>query len=242
LIPLVVLSISVTITLFLFAYIPQVLFLALFHRQGSSFFSALILTLGEINLVVAIFFEAFLVDHAQVDTVDAVLVARGHEQLVRTIRVIDPEQTDCVKSLGPRDRGAKYAPFSFQQIIEFVLLLPLNLVPYVGVPLFILGTGYRAGPLLQWRYYKLKNFDSKQRKAFVNHSAHRGELTYFGTVSMILQLIPVLSLVFLITTAVGSGLWAADLEDAAQKFGDNTDNEVTMSQDAQVSADYQDDV
>lgn len=43
-----------------------------------------------------------------------------------------------------------YGPFSFRQIAEFVILLPLNFVPYFGVPLFLFLTGYRAGPLQHW--------------------------------------------------------------------------------------------
>lgn len=33
----------------------------------------------------------------------------------------------------------------------------------------------------------------------------------FGTVALVLQLIPVLSMFFLLTTAAGAALWAADL-------------------------------
>lgn len=35
--------------------------------------------------------------------------------------------------------------------------------------------------------------------------------------ALLLQLIPVLSMLFLLTSAAGSGLWAADLEDARQR-------------------------
>ena len=34
----------------------------------------------------------------------------------------------------------------------------------------------------------------------------------FGTVALLLQLIPILSMCFLMTTAAGSALWASDLE------------------------------
>jgi hypothetical protein len=35
----------------------------------------------------------------------------------------------------------------------------------------------------------------------------------FGTIQLCLQLVPVLSMLFLLTTAVGSGLWVAKLEE-----------------------------
>ncbi|KAG8629328.1 hypothetical protein KVT40_003193 [Elsinoe batatas] len=217
LIPLAILSLFVTLILFLFAYLPQVALLAVFHRAGSAWVNGTFLVLSEASLVVSLFFEAFFVDKTQVDIVDAVLVARGHRDFVANTRPIDAEETDCVKCLGPRDKGAEYYPFSLRQIVELVILLPLNLVPYVGVPMFLLATGYRAGPLQQWRFYKLKGFDRKQRKAYIKNKSTRWQLTWFGTVGLLLQLIPVASLLFLLTTAVGTGLWAADILDAEQR-------------------------
>ena len=56
---------------------------------------------------------------------------------------------DARQRLGsPYQRGGTYYPFSLRQIIEFIFLLPINAIPVVGVPLFLLLTGYRAGPLL----------------------------------------------------------------------------------------------
>lgn len=202
--------------LFLFTYLPQVAFLAIFQRRGSAWLNGTFLVLSESNLIVVLFFEAFFVDKTQVDLVDAVLVGRGHADLVRTLRTVDDQGENELNALGPRDKGAEYAPFSFRQVVELFLLLPLNLVPYVGVPLFLLGTGYRAGPLQQWRYFQLKAFDKKQRKAYLSVKSHKWQMMWFGTVSLLLQLIPVVSLLFLLTTAVGTGLWAADIEDGRQ--------------------------
>lgn len=39
----------------------------------------------------------------------------------------------------------------------------------------------------------------------------------FGTIALLLQLIPVLSMFFLLTSAAGSALWVADLEEARQR-------------------------
>lgn len=126
------------------------------------------LVLGEAAAVVAILFEAFLVDEAQVDIFDAVLVYRGYDDLVRQTRPVEETSlNDPVRRLGKPTRSSVYGPFSFRQIAEFILLLPLNLVPYFGVPLFLLLTGYRAGPLQHWRYFKLLDLDKKNRNAFV---------------------------------------------------------------------------
>lgn len=115
---------------------------------------------------------------------------------------------------------AVFAPFSLRQIIEFILLLPLTFVPYIGVPMFLLLTGYRAGPLLQWRYFALKGFNRAQRREYVKQ--RRWEYTWFGTMYLVLQLVPVLSMLFLLTSAAGSALWAAKMEDEAKEASGRT--------------------
>lgn len=94
---------------------------------------------------------------------------KGFEDLVSTRRPVAAEGDNPVKRLGRPTRSSVYGPFSLRQIVEFILLLPLNFIPIVGVPLFLVLTGYRAGPLQHWRYFKLREFDRKQRNAFVKH-------------------------------------------------------------------------
>ena len=145
------------------------------------------------------------------------------------MRPVNENDIDPVRSLGTRDKGAEYAPFSFRQIIEFIFLLPLTFVPYVGIPLFLFGTGYRAGPLLSWRYFKLKGFDKKQRNAFIKNKSRKWQYTWFGTVALLLQLIPVLSVFCLFSTAVGSALLAANMEQARseeQRTAQDTEEEL----------------
>lgn len=145
-------------------------------------------------------------------------------------RPVNPDeegQVDALRRLGKPVRKAQYAPFSFRQILEFVVFLPLNFVPFIGVPLFLILTGYRAGPLLMWRYFALRGFTKKERNAYIKRrkwsyawyvTLTRSEcvilltLIRFGTIHLVLQLLPVLNMFFLITTAAGSGLYAADEE------------------------------
>ena len=124
--------------------------------------------------------------------------------------MLDLEAPDPVKQLGKPTIRTEYAPFSFRQIAELVLFLPLNLIPVVGTPMFLIMTGYRAGPFQHWRYYKLLGFDKEERKAFIKKRQLR--YTWFGTVALVLQLVPVLSMFFLLTTAAGSALWAVKME------------------------------
>ena len=69
LIPLTVTSIVILGLLFTFTYLPQVAFLAIF--QGHlAWFNAVFLVLGEAQVVIALLFEAFLVDETLVDVFD----------------------------------------------------------------------------------------------------------------------------------------------------------------------------
>jgi hypothetical protein len=168
LLPAVLLSSFVLLNLFFWTYLPQVAFLAIFHQTGSAWVNGTFLVLGEGAAIVALLFEAFLVDESQVDVFDAVLVHRGYDDLVRQYRPVSEDNlNNPVQRLGKPTKPSVYAPFSFRQIAEFVILLPLNFVPWFGVPLFLLLTGYRAGPLQHWRYFQLRGFDKKQRAAFV---------------------------------------------------------------------------
>jgi len=69
LIPLTVTSIVVLGLLFTFTYLPQVAFLAIFHGH-LAWFNAAFLVLGEGQALVAMLFEAFLVDETLVNVFD----------------------------------------------------------------------------------------------------------------------------------------------------------------------------
>ncbi|PGH27585.1 hypothetical protein AJ80_00827 [Polytolypa hystricis UAMH7299] len=211
LLPIVLLSGFIYTILFLFTYLPQVAFLALFQGLTSAFINGTFLVLGEGAAIVALLFEAFFVDETLVDVFDAVLVSKGSEYLLVESRTLHPDETtNPVRKLGKPTRSAVYSPFSIRQIVEFVVLLPLNFVPVAGTPMFLFLTGYRAGPLHHWRYFSLRDFSKKERKAFVAKRTLR--YTWFGAVALILQLIPMFSMFFLLTTAAGSALWVADIE------------------------------
>ncbi|KAK2870567.1 hypothetical protein FQN49_003096 [Arthroderma sp. PD_2] len=220
LLPITLLSAFIYTILFVFTYLPQVAFLSIFHGPGAWVNGAFIV-LGEGAAIVALLFEAFFVDEVQVDVFDSVMLHEAMKTPLEDptsvsrpasnaeppssfrdhiISMISESRTldlanytnplthrveDPARWLGKPLHSAIYAPFSFRQIVEFVLLLPLNLIPVIGIPLFLVLTGYRAGPFHHWR---------------------------FGTMALVLQLVPGLSMVFLLTTAAGSALWARDME------------------------------
>lgn len=72
LLPCFILSLIVYTFLFLFAYLPQVAFFAIFYGRALAWVNAAILVLGEGAAIVALLFEAFFVDESLVDIFDAV--------------------------------------------------------------------------------------------------------------------------------------------------------------------------
>lgn len=173
LVPIVLLSSFVYFLLFFFTYLPQVAFLSIFQGAGA-WINGAFLVLGEGAAIVAALFEAFFVDETLVDIFDSVLVNEGQEELVLASRVIYPEGDDPTNRLGTPTTNAVYAPFSLRQILEFILLLPLNFIPVAGTPMFLVLTGYRGGPFHHWRYYQLLDYSKQQRK----ESISRRQLQY----------------------------------------------------------------
>ena len=215
LIPCAVLSFLVLSILFTFTYLPQVAFLAIFHGP-LAWVNGAFLVLGEGAIIIQGSFEAFFVDEALVDIFDAVLINEGLTDLLAPSREIHADGRTPVQRLGKPKKSAVYSPFSIRLIIEFVLFLPFNLIPIFGTPLFLVLTGHRAGPLHHWRYYKLLDLPKKERMAEIRR--RRLQYTWFGTAALTLQLVPLLSMLFLLTTAAGSALWAARLEKQKRAF------------------------
>ncbi|KAK3173331.1 hypothetical protein OEA41_006660 [Lepraria neglecta] len=195
-------------------YPLKVAFLAIFHGK-LAWVNGAFLVLGEGAAIVALLFEAFFVDETLVDVFDAVLINEGYIEVIATSRIIDQDGKDPVKQLGKPTTSAVYSPFSLRQILEFIFFLPLNLIPVAGTPIFLILTGYRAGPFHHWRYFKLRDFTKKERKAFIKQ--RQLKYTWFGTIALLLQLIPVLSMLFLLTTAAGSALWVVKLEERRER-------------------------
>jgi hypothetical protein len=210
LLPLSLISLLVYLILFTFAFLPQFAFLAIFHGWGA-WVNAVVLVLGEGLIIIQGLFEGFFVDECRVDVFDATLIKLSYTDLVAPHRILYPDAPTAVKSLGKPTTSAIYTPWSIIQIVELVVFLPLNLVPFVGTPAFIIITGTRLGKLAHYRWFQLHGLSKKEAKQEARKLSW--DYVWFGTVAMILELIPVLSFFFLLTTTAGSAMWVADLED-----------------------------
>ena len=74
------------------------------------------------------------------------------------------QETDPVKRLGKPKISRVYSPLSFRQIFEFIIFVLISFLPIAGLPIFLVLTGYRAGPLQHWRYFKLLKLTRKERE------------------------------------------------------------------------------
>lgn len=216
-IPIVLLSLFIYGLLFTFAYLPIVAFLAIWHGP-TAWINGAFLVLGAGSAIIALLFEAFFVDETLVDIFDAVLIDQGCQDLVSNGRQLDDGEPSSVRMLGKPTISSVYSPFSFRQIALFIITLPLSFIPIIGIVFFLIVNGFYAGSLSHHRLYKLQGLDKKQRKQEVNK--RKLKYTWFGAVHLTLQLVPGLSMLFLLTSAAGSGLWAAKLEkERTMRFG-----------------------
>lgn len=142
------------------------------------------------------------------------MINHGFTDLIAPQRILFLEAPNAVRMLGKPTSSAEYQPWSLIQIIELIVFLPLNLVPYVGTVAFIMITGSRLGKLSHHRWFKLRGLDKKAKKRELK--LRRWEYLWFGTVAMVLELVPILSFFFLLTSTAGAAMWAARMEERAR--------------------------
>ncbi|WWC87068.1 uncharacterized protein L201_001954 [Kwoniella dendrophila CBS 6074] len=221
----VLISIGVVVGAFSFAYLPQVAVLA-FVSGPLAFGLAVPLVLGEAYVVITFLTKALLVGQAGLDLFDAVLLQKGHSTLVANGRQISPGSNGKSKVLGTL-LSKPLSKFSTDNVVRYILTLPLNLIPVVGTVFFLGFNGFKSGPGYHARYFQLKGYDKTKRQELIKK--RRGAYTAFGTMAMVLNLIPGLSILFTFTNAVGAALWASDLERKGKPTTANEEVEVEVS-------------
>ncbi|KAI5452241.1 hypothetical protein NCC49_000806 [Naganishia albida] len=212
-------AVGVIIAMFFFTYLPQVAVLAIVTGP-LAFIGAVPLVLGESYLVLTFLTRTFLIGQAGVDLFDAVLLARNHTELVKKGRQLSPASKangGRVTQLGRAITKPLSSKLSTDGIIRYVLTLPLNFIPVVGTVFFLGYNGMKSGPSYHQRYFQLKGWDAQKKKEMIHK--RRGAYTAFGTVAMALNLIPVVSVFFTLTTSVGAALWASDIENKSATGG-----------------------
>jgi uncharacterized protein involved in cysteine biosynthesis len=121
--------------------------------------------------------------------------------------------------------------FTVLLLVVMVVTLPLNFIPILGTVLWCIANGFFVAWDLIDVYFDLKKvtFSEASRFAF----SHYLEFTCFGTMCLLVTLIPVIGIFFSVTDFIAAALWAVELEKSGvvdrYKEGDdpfpNTNNE-----------------
>ena len=198
-------------TLFTVAYLPQ-LAIQVFTSGFMAPITTTLLVLSEAQSIITLLAKPLLLNEALTDTFDAVLISKGQERLVRQSREVKSGSGDnWVARLGKNTKSIAER-WSFDGITRRLLYLPLNFIPVVGTVLFVFARAKEEGPRQLTRYWQLKGEKSKEQAV----EKYQGAFTAFGTVSVLLEMIPVVGIFFSFTNAVGGALWAAEIEKGEQ--------------------------
>ncbi|KAG8942012.1 hypothetical protein FRC03_003732 [Tulasnella sp. 419] len=177
------------------------------------------LILSESGAIVLFMARALWLGPAMEETFDAVLFQQGMTQLVSQGREVQGEGSS--KRLG-KALSRPLNRFTKEGLVRYILSLPLNAIPIVGTIFFLFYNGKKSGPSQHERYFQLKKMSAEQKAQFVE--SRRGSYTAFGMASMVLNMVPGVSVLLAFATTVGAALWACDIE---KKSGAPVDTSVS---------------
>ncbi|KAL9124843.1 MAG: hypothetical protein Q9217_005876 [Psora testacea] len=207
LIPTLSVGLGITVSMFIFTYVPQMAVMA-FTSGPLAPISAALLVLSESSTLITILSKTFLIEDALIDTFDGALVSKGTTNLVSEGRQMKAG-SDPIAKLGKLMKKP-FDKFTPSAIIRYLMYLPLNFIPVFGTVMFVVLQGKSVGPAGHARYFQLKQWNKSQREKHVEQ--YRGAYTSFGVAVVLLELVPVASIFFAFTNTVGAALWAADME------------------------------
>ncbi|KAF8516049.1 hypothetical protein JB92DRAFT_2912199 [Gautieria morchelliformis] len=215
--PCMLLAVGVTVPMFFLTYFPQAAVLTLVNGPLGPI-SAIALVLSESATIVTFIARAFLLQGALTDLFDATLVGKGQAGLVSKGRELKTgDHREGIDKLG-KSLMEPLNKFSLAQLVEYILLLPLNVIPVVGTATFLVIQGRKVGPNYHSRYFQLKGYDHRRTEQEIER--RRGGYIAFGTAAVALNLIPLASIFFTFTSTVGAALWAAEIEKETAQLSD----------------------
>lgn len=205
--PTIGLGTGVTAFIFIFTYLPQAAFLTLFNGPLAAL-TTILLVLSESSTIFMVLSKNLFISDALIDTFDGTLMSRNMVSVVSEGRQVR-SGSDSIDRLG-KILKRPFERFTPKAIIRYFMYLPLNFIPVVGTVIFVILQGKKFGPDAHARYFQLKKMNNRQREQFVEE--RRAAYTSFGVGAVLLEMIPVVGILFAFTNTVGAALWAADLE------------------------------
>ncbi|KAF3137513.1 hypothetical protein TWF569_009211 [Orbilia oligospora] len=178
-------------------------------------------------VIVSMFFVTYLPQAAILTFVDgpiafvnaAMLVLSESSTLVLLISRwwwLDDATVEVFDALGKRLKK----PFGdglVKSLIRYVVLLPLNFIPVIGTIIFFVLNARNVGPAHHARYFQLKGFSNTERADYIKKN--QGGYVGFGLACVLLNLVPIVNIVFAFTHTVGAALWAVKLEKIEASHG-----------------------
>jgi len=215
--PTVALSVGVVTSMFAFTYLPQLAVLV-FVNGPLAVVTTVLLILSESATIISVISRNFLLQDALLDTFDGTLVSRNATDIVTEGRQLK-SGSDPIDRLG-KILKSPFSRFSPKALVRYVMYLPLNFIPVVGTVMFILINGRSRGQSVHDRYFQLKRWSASQKSEWL--SKHAAPYTAFGTIATLLEMVPIASILFSFTNAVGAALWAADIEEKDSDMSQGT--------------------
>ncbi|KAF9985927.1 hypothetical protein BGZ65_009373, partial [Modicella reniformis] len=97
-----------------------------------------------------------------------------------------------------------------KRILMWFITLPLNFLPVLGPVIFCYINCKTRIPDIHQRYFDMKNMTLEERDKWIQR--RQADYKAFAFVSQVLELLPVLGILFGFTNTIGAALWAIDLE------------------------------
>lgn len=223
--PTVGLALAVVVFMFTFTYVPQgsasrpslsgdlkltagLVALMFFTNGPLAPFTTILLILSESSTIVNMLSRNFIVQDALLDIFDGTLLSRNEAGIVSNGRELKSGGSSMARLSKITRRP--FEKFTLTALVRYFMYLPLNFIPIVGPAVFVFIQGRNRGKSAHARYFSLKGWNQKQTDQFT--SDHVGPYTAFGCVATLIELVPVVSILFSFTNTVGAALWAADIE------------------------------
>ncbi|KAI8891100.1 hypothetical protein K501DRAFT_328225 [Backusella circina FSU 941] len=180
-------------------------------------FASIILAIIE-SAIMNIVCYAVLVPFFQDAVFDATLRARGLDKIFDEIVEV-PGAILCWRNF--RSSLLVFWALLIIKILLLILTAPLQLIPFAGTALACYISGWPTA----WSHHL--HYDLEFRGLKVSESSKKAwtdkwSYTHFGAVACLLELIPILNILFVWTNFIGSALWIADVYEKEHKVAAET--------------------
>jgi len=114
--------------------------------------------------------------------------------------------------------ASHYCQWTTQRLIflfllfELVVTFPMNIIPFIGAITYAFVNGVSLAWSLQGVYFAKKGLSLVQQWEYIK--ANLKDYLAFGVVAMMLDVIPLLDIIFFYTNIIGSAIWAIEIEQA----------------------------